>query len=244
LEGRVALVTGAAQRVGAEVVRVLHGAGASVALHFRRSREPAEALASELNAARPGSVALFQADLLAPGRAARLIDKVVGALGRLDVLVNNASTFYPTPVGSVSEEQWDDLLGTNLRVPFFLTQAAAPHLSAARGAVVNLTDIHGVRPLRGHLVYSVAKAGLAMLTRALARELGPEVRVNAVAPGAILWPDSGMDEVTRQRILSRTALKRQGDPRDVAGAVLYLVRDAGYVTGQVLVVDGGRTLEG
>jgi pteridine reductase len=240
LEGKVALVTGAAQRIGAAVVRALHAEGMQVALHYRRSREPAEALAAELNAQRPASVALFQADLLGRGRPERLVEKVVGTWGRLDVLVNNASSFYPTPVGTVTEEVWEGLIGTNLKAPFFLAQAAAPHLKLSRGCIVNLADIHGLRPLKEYPVYSVTKAGLLMLTRALARELGPEVRVNAVAPGAILWPEEGVDELTRQRILSRTALKRQGRPEDVARAVRFLVRDADYVTGQVVTVDGGR----
>ena len=244
LEGRVALVTGAAQRIGAEIVRTLHGQGMRVALHYRRSREPAEALAAELNGTRPDSVALFQADLLAVGRADRLVEKVLAAWGRIDVLVNNASSFYPTSIGCVTDEGWEDLIGTNLKVPFFLAQAAAPYLRLARGCIVNLADVHGLKPLTEHTVYSVAKAGLIMLTRALAAELGPEVRVNAVAPGAILWPEQGHDEVTRQRILSRTALKRQGTPADVARAVLFLVRDADYITGQILPVDGGRSVVG
>ena len=243
LEGKVALVTGAAQRIGAAVVRALHAEGMQVALHYRRSREPAEALAAELNAQRPASVALFQADLLGRGRPERLVEKVVGTWGRLDVLVNNASSFYPTPVGTVTEEVWEGLIGTNLKAPFFLAQAAAPHLKLSRGCIVNLADIHGLRPLKEHAVYSISKAALVMLTRSLARELGPEVRVNAVAPGAILWPEQGLDELTRQRILSRTALKRQGRPEDIARAVRFLVRDADYVTGQVIAVDGGRSVD-
>jgi pteridine reductase len=244
LAGKVALVTGAAQRIGAAIVRALHAQGMNVAVHYRRSREAAEALAAALEAQRPDSVTLLQAELTAPGRAERLVDKALARWGRLDVLVNNASTFYPTPLGTVNEETWNDLLGSNLKAPLLLSQAAAPHLRASRGCIVNLADIHGLKPLKGHLLYSVAKAGLVMLTRGLARELGPEVRVNAVAPGAILWPEQGTDEVTRQRILSRTALKRQGDPDDVARAVLFLVRDADYVTGQVIPVDGGRTVTG
>jgi len=242
LEGKVALVTGAAHRIGATIARTLHRAGMNVAVHYRRSRDEAEALQAELNGARPDSVALFPADLLATERLPRLVDKVLATWGRLDVLVNNASSFYPTPVGSATEADWDELLGSNLKAPFFLSQAAAPHLKACQGCIVNIADIHGERPLKDHPVYSVAKAGKIMLTKALARELGPDVRVNAVAPGAILWPERGLDEVTRQRIINGTALKRQGSPQDIANAVLFLIRDADYVSGQVLAVDGGRTL--
>lgn len=242
LEGQVALITGGAHRIGAEIARTLHGAGMNIALHFRHSKEAAEMLQAELNGSRRDSVVLFQADLLVTARMPRLIDKVIHALGRLDVLVNNASSFYPTPIGSATEAQWDELLGSNLKAPFFLSQAAAPHLKACRGCIVNIADIHGERPLMAHPIYSVAKAGKIMLTKALARELGPEVRVNAVAPGAILWPERGLDEVTRQRIVAATALKRQGSPSDIARTVLFLIRDADYMTGQVLAVDGGRTL--
>ena len=240
LEGRVALVTGGSRRIGAAIVRVLHGAGMHVALHYRRSRGAAEALAAELNAVRQGSVALRRGDVLAPGAVDRLIEEVVDGAGRLDVLVNNASNFYATPVGCVTDEVWDDLLGANLKVPFFLAQAAAPYLRLGHGCVVNLADVHGLSPLREHAVYSITKAGVVMLTRALARDLGPDVRVNAVAPGAILWPEQGLDEVTQRRIISRTSLKRQGSPEDVARTVLFLVRDADYITGQVIRVDGGR----
>lgn len=242
LEGQVALITGGAHRIGAEIARTLHGAGMNIALHFRHSREAAETLQAELNGNRRDSVALFQADLLVTTRLVRLIDKVIHTLGRLDVLVNNASSFYPTPVGSATETQWEELLGSNLKAPFFLSQAAAPHLKACRGCIVNIADIHGERPLKRHPIYSVAKAGKIMLTKALARELGPDVRVNAVAPGAILWPERGLDEVTRQRIVAATALKRQGTPNDIARTVLFLIRDADYMTGQVVAVDGGRTL--
>ena len=242
LEGKVALVTGAAHRIGASIVRTLHQAGMNIALHFRSSRQAAEQLAQALNKTRADSVALFQADLLATQRLARLVDKVVETWGRLDLLVNNASSFYPTPLGHARESEWNELLDSNLKAPFFLAQAAAPHLKACNGSIVNIADIHGERPLKGYPIYSVAKAGKIMLTKALARELGPEVRVNAVAPGAILWPERGMDDVTRQRIISGTALKRQGSTEDIAQTVLFLVRNASYITGQVLVVDGGRTL--
>ena len=242
LDGRVVLVTGAAHRIGASISRTLHAAGMRVAMHYRSSRDAAEQLAAELTAARADSVALFQSELLATERLPRLVEKVVGTWGRLDVLVNNASSFYPTSLTSASESEWDEILGSNLKAPFFLAQAAAPHLRTCNGCIVNITDIHGERPLKGYPIYSVAKSGKIMLTKALARELGPQVRVNAVSPGAILWPERGIDEVTKQRIISGTALKRQGSAADIARTVLFLIRDADYVTGQVLAVDGGRTL--
>lgn len=238
----VALVTGAARRIGAAIARTLHGAGYRVAIHYRGSAEAAAALRDALEGERADSAALFQADLDVTRDLAGLVEAVVDWGGGLDVLVNNASSFYPTPLGRCSEEDWERLLGPNLKAPFFLAQAAAPFLRASGGCIVNLGDIHGERPLKEHPIYSIAKAGNLMLTRALARELGPEVRVNGVSPGAILWPESEMDEVRQQRIISRTALKRQGSPGDVARSVLFLVREAPYVTGQVLAVDGGRTL--
>jgi len=241
LTDKVVLITGAAHRIGATIARLLHAEGMRVVLHYRSSRAAAQALQQELTAQRPDSVMLVQADLLATAGLSTLVTEAVNAWGRLDVLVNNASTFYRTPLGTVTEEQWNDLMGTNLKAPFFLSQAAAPHLRARHGCIVNIVDIHADRPLKHFPVYSMAKAGLVMLTRALACELGPEVRVNAVAPGAILWPEH-LDEVTKQRIVSRTFLKRQGDPADIAKAVRFLIRDADYMSGQVLTVDGGRSL--
>jgi pteridine reductase len=242
LNGKWALVTGAARRVGACIARTLHEAGAGVAIHYGKSAGPAEALAGELNGARPGSAFAVQADLLDVRRLGSLVDAVVARAGRLDVLINNASSFYPTPLGTVTKAQWEDLIGTNLRAPLFLSQAAAPHLKATRGVIVNLIDIHAVRPLRDHAVYGAAKAGLAMLTRAMARDLAPEVRVNGVAPGAVLWPDDGVAERTREAVVRQIPLKRAGEPEDIAGCVLYLVRDAAYVTGQIIAVDGGRSI--
>jgi len=240
LTHKVALVTGAARRIGAVIVRALHAEGMNLVVHYRSSHDAAAALRDELEGLRPDSVALVCADLLQGPET--LVEAALQRWGRLDALVNNASTFYPTPLGTVTEAQWEQLLGSNLRAPFFLTQAAGPHLAAQHGCVVNIVDIHGDRPLKSYPVYSIAKAGLAMLTRSLARELGPEVRVNAVAPGAILWPQQGMDDAARRRIVDRTALKRQGSPEDISAAVLFLIRDAAYVTGQIITVDGGRTL--
>jgi pteridine reductase len=239
---QIALITGGAHRIGAELARALHAHGYDLVLHYRRSRAAAEQLAEELESRRARSVALVQAELLDPTALAPLVQTAIVRWGRLDLLVNNASSFYPTPIGSVTDAQWEELLGTNLKAPFFLAQAAAPHLRASGGCIVNIIDIHGERPLKDHAVYSIAKAGLVMLTKSLARELGPEVRVNGVAPGAILWPERGVSEAAQREILGRTALGRHGHPRDVAGAVLYLAREAGYMTGQILTVDGGRSL--
>lgn len=242
IEDKVALVTGAARRIGAEIVRTLHGAGMRIVLHYRGSAAEARALQEELNAARPGSAALLQADLGRVDDFDALISESCAHWGRLDALVNNASGFYPTPIGSVTADQWQDLMDSNLRAPFFLSQAASRHLAAHGGCIVNITDIHAERPLKGYPVYSIAKAGLSMMTRALARELGPAVRVNAVAPGAILWPEHDTGPETQRQILDHIALKRQGDPADIARAVLFLLRDAPYVTGHTLAVDGGRSL--
>jgi len=241
LHGKAVLITGAARRVGAAITRTLHAAGARVAIHYRGSADEAQALADELNAARPQSAILLQADLLDTARLPGLIEATLGAFGRLDVLVNNASTFYSTPVGTITEAQWNDLLGSNLKAPLFLSQAAAPALKASQGLILNIVDIHGLRPLKGFPVYSPAKAGLVMLTHALARELSPEVRVNAVAPGPVLFPEEGLTEERKADIIERTLLKRRGSPEDIAKAVLFFASDAPYVTGQVLAVDGGRS---
>lgn len=242
LAGRIALVTGAARRVGAEIATQLHAAGADVGIHYRNSGEDATNLVARLNGLRPDSAAAFQADLLDTESLPALVAAVVDWRGGLDVLVNNASTFYPTPLGEITEAHWDDLVGSNFKAPLFLSQAAAPSLRERRGSIVNIVDIHAQRPLRDHLVYGPAKAGLAMLTRALAKELAPEVRVNGVSPGAILWPEGGMSETAKASILDQVPLARPGDPADIAGCVLYLVRDANYVTGQIVAVDGGRSI--
>lgn len=242
LAGKTALVTGAARRIGATIARRLHAAGANVAIHFHGSATEAARLCEALNATRPDSARSFRADLTDLDAPASLVAAAAGWKDRLDVLVNNASTFYPTPLGEITAAHWDDLLGTNLRAPLFLSQAAWPHLRQACGSIVNIVDIHAQRPLRHHAVYGSAKAGLAMLTRALAKEMAPDVRVNGVSPGAILWPETGMSDPVRQTILGQVPLGRAGNPDDVAGCVLYLVRDAVYVTGQVIAVDGGRSI--
>jgi len=242
LEGRTALVTGAARRVGAAIARRLHGAGMNVLLHFRSSAAEAGALEAELNRARPGSAACAQADLLESDAAGALVDAALARFRRLDLLVNNASTFYPTPTGTITARQWDELIGSNLRAPLFLSQAAAVHLAREKGAIVNVTDIHAERPLKDYVVYSIAKSGLAALTRSLALELGPEVRVNAVAPGAIAWPEDGQfPGAERQRIVESTPLGRIGSPEDIARVVEFLAR-APFVTGQTVAVDGGRSV--
>jgi len=242
LDGRWALVTGAAKRIGAVIARALHAAGANVAIHYYKSADAARALVADLEEARAGSAFAVSADVRDLRSLERMARVVVERAGRLDVLVNNASNFYPTRIGTITEEQWDDLVGSNLKAPLFLTQALLPALRAAHGVIVNIVDVHAQRPLRDHPVYGAAKAGLAMLTRSLAKDLGPDIRVNGVSPGAILWPDDGMSEQLRAGILKQTALKRAGEPEDVAAAVLFLVRDAPYVTGQIIAVDGGRSV--
>jgi len=242
LNGKVALITGAARRIGAAIAMTLHRNGANIAVHYRKSSADAEALAERLNNERPDSAAMFQANLNDTGALPSLVEKVVAWHGTLDVLVNNASSFYPTPPGEITQAHWDDLLGSNLKAPLFLSQAALPALREAGGAIINLIDVHAQRPLRNHAVYGSAKAGLAMLTRSLAKDLAPEVRVNGVSPGAILWPENGMDDATRETILKQVPLARPGRPEDIAGCVLYLVRDATYVTGQIIAVDGGRSI--
>jgi len=241
VQEKVVLITGGAKRVGAAICRRLHAAGASLMLHYRASAGEARLLQAELNGVRPDSVALIQADLLELAKLPAIVDQTLARFGRLDGLVNNASSFFATPLPDVTPEAFHDLMGTNLAAPLFLAQAAAPALKRAQGAIVNLADIHAERPLKNYVVYSVAKAGLVGLTRSLARELAPEVRVNAVAPGPVLWPDDGsFDELARARIISHTPLKREGTPEDIAGAVHYLLAEAQYVTGETLSVDGGR----
>lgn len=239
---QTALITGAARRVGANIARVLHQAGLNIVLHYRSSAAEAHKLRDELEAIRANSVYLVQADLLAFDKLPNFIEQVVNLWGSLDCLINNASTFYPTPVGTVTAAHWDDLLGTNLRAPFFLSQAAAPWLTINAGCIVNIVDIYGERPLKDYAVYSIAKAGLVMLTKSLAQELAPNIRVNAVAPGSILWPEHAVTDSYKTNLISRAALKRIGSPSEVAKAVLFLIQNAHYTTGHILTVDGGRLL--
>jgi pteridine reductase len=244
LTGKAALITGAARRVGAAITRKLHAAGANIVLHYRSSAEDAEAIARALNEVRPNSVVMVEADLLDVGQLQALPEIATSNFGSLDILVNNASTFYPTPMGDITEIDWHDLMGTNLKAPLFLSQAASAALRISNGLIVNIADIHGQQPLARHTVYSLAKAGVIMLTKSLAREMGPTVRVNAVAPGPVMWPEDGMDKALQARIIDRTALKRGGTPDDVARAVLFFAAEAPYVTGQILAVDGGRSAGG
>ena len=241
MHGKVVLITGGGKRVGAAICRRLHVAGANLMLHYRSSAGEARLLQAELNHQRASSVALIQADLLDVAKLPSLVEQTLQTFGRLDGLVNNASSFFQTPVGEITLAGWSDLIGTNVQAPLFLSQAAAPALRKAQGSIVNITDIHAERPLKNYVVYSIAKAALVGLTRSLARELAPEVRVNAVAPGPILWPDDeAFNEVSRQRIISHTPLRREGRPDDIAAAVKFLLADALYVTGDTLNVDGGR----
>lgn len=238
----VVLVTGAARRVGAEIARVLHADGARVILHHRHSATEAEALAAELNARRAESAATVAGDLGTGGIPERVAETALARYGRIDALVNNASSFFPTPLGTIDSAAWDDLVGSNLKGPLFLSQALAPALRAQRGAIVNIIDIHAERPLRHYPLYCAAKAGLAGLTRALALELAPEVRVNGVSPGPITWPEDGQfDAEARAAIVRHTLLQREGNPGDIARTVRFLLFDAPYVTGQILAVDGGRS---
>lgn len=242
LTGKAALITGGARRVGAAIARRLHAAGANVLLHYRDSQAEAAKLESELNALRAKSAATVKADLLAPIAPRALINAARSAFGRLDLLVNNASSFFAVEIGAIEASHWEELMGSNLRAPLFICQEAAPDLAAHEGAIVNIVDIHADRPLKGYPLYSIAKSGLAALTRSLALELAPRVRVNGVAPGAILWPDDGQfDERERARIVATTPLGRVGSPEDIAQAVHFLAC-APYVTGQVIAVDGGRSI--
>lgn len=241
---KVVLITGGAKRVGAAITRALHQQGANVMLHYHTSQQEAETLQAELNQTRADSVAIMQANLLQTADLPKLIQATLQQFGRLDALINNASSYYATPLGGISEAQWDELTGSNLKAPLFLSQAAADALFASRGCIVNITDMHIERPKKHYIVYSAAKAGLVNLTKSLAQELAPNVRVNAVAPGPVLWPEDNQefDETYRQQVVNQTLLKRTGEPEDIAKAVKFLVYDAPFITGHVLAVDGGRHL--
>jgi pteridine reductase len=243
LSGQTALITGAAHRIGAAIATELHNQGMNILLHYRNSKSAAEKLKQQLQQQRADSVKLAQADLNDTTSLGELVERAREMNNRLDLLVNNASSFYPTPLDKASEADWEDLIGSNLKAPFFLSQAAAPLLRKHQGSIINLVDIHALRPLKTHPIYSVAKAGNAMLIKSLARELGPDVRVNGIAPGAILWPEQGLSEAARETILERTALKRPGSETDIVNTLLFLHRDAHYITGQIIPVDGGRTLQ-
>lgn len=244
LQDQVVLITGGAKRVGAAICRLLHASGARLMIHYRTSAGEARALQSELNLQRPQSAAIIQGDLHNPSMLTGMVHETIHHFGRLDVLINNASSYYPTEIGTIGEKEWEDLIGSNLKAPLFLSQAAAPELRKQQGCIVNITDMHVERPKKGYVVYSVAKAGLVTLTKSLAHELAPDVRVNAVAPGPVLWPEDNpqFDEVYRQRVISQTLLKRIGNPEDIARAVRFLIQDAPFITGQVIAVDGGRSL--
>lgn len=242
LQDKVALITGGSRRIGASTARTLHECGMKLVIHYRRSADEAEALRAELCDKRPDSVMLIRGDLTEVAKVKNLVRQCAGELGRLDALINNASVFFPTPIRSGSEDQWQLIMETNLKAPFFLSQAAAPYLKKTRGAIVNITDIYAHRPLPEHAIYCASKAGLWSLTKSLASELAPEIRVNAVAPGAIMWPENDTDELSHQRLVSRTPLRRIGDADDIARAVKFLLTDAGFITGQIINVDGGRTI--
>ena len=244
LQNKIVLITGGAKRVGASICRLLHANGANLMIHYRSSVNEARALQAELNLQRPNSVAIIQGDLLNLSVLPSLINETIKHFGKLDVLINNASSYYPTEIGDTQEEQWQDLMGSNLKAPLFLSQAAAVELRKQQGCIINITDMHVERPKKGYIVYSVAKAGLVTLTKSLAHELSPEVRVNAVAPGPVMWPEDNpqFDELYRQRVISQTLLKRIGEPNDIAKAVKFLIQDAPFITGQVIAVDGGRSL--
>ena len=238
----VALITGAARRVGAVIAQQLHAAGYDLALHYRHSQGDARMLADALEQQRADSTLLLQGELADTAILPDLIERVLAHYGRLDALVNNASAFYPTPIGTTTPAQWDELFASNARAPFFLSQAAVPALRQSKGSIVNLLDIYAERPLADHPLYCMAKAAQAAMTRSLALDLGPDVRVNGVAPGAVLWPSDGKAYDDQQAMLDRTPLQRAGSPDDVASAVLWLLRDAPFVTGQIIRIDGGRTL--
>jgi pteridine reductase len=239
---KIALITGGSKRIGAVTTRLLHQAGYKVIIHYRSSQQEANDLAAELNSLRTDTATVIQGDLNDETIYQQLIDSAYQYWNQLDVLINNASSFYPTPIGSITLDDWNKLINSNMKAPLFLAQAATPYLKQTQGNIINMIDVHGQRPMKDHPVYCAAKAGLQMLTMSLAKDLGPEIRVNGVAPGAILWPENDMPDNTKQLILERTSLKRPGEPIDIAKTILFLANDANYITGQVIAVDGGRSL--
>lgn len=241
---KVVLITGAGKRVGATIARYLHQQGMRIAIHYRHSAKEAEDLSTQLNSQRADSAITLQADLLDTQKLPQLIEKIIQHWGQLDVLINNASSFYPTPIGQATEEHWDDLFGSNAKAPFFLAQSAAPYLIKQQGCIINMVDIQARQPLKNYPIYCMAKASLLMLTKVLAKELGPHVRTNAIAPGIILWPDdeTEFDKNTQDKIIARTTLKRAGTPQDIATTAHFLIEQGSYITGQIITVDGGRTL--
>ena len=238
----VALITGGAKRIGNEIARAMHAAGYNIMVHYRSSADAAEVLIKELNAERPDSAATVVGDLLDIAAIPKIVNTTIDTFSRLDVLINNASTFYPTPIELIDDDFWNDLVGSNMKAPAFMVKSAAPHLRKTQGCIVNIIDIYARRPLANHPIYCTAKAGLEMLTKSLARDLAPEIRVNGVSPGAILWPEQGNDEISQAALLERVPLKRMGRPEDIAKTVKFLVMEGTYITGEIIAVDGGRSV--
>lgn len=239
---KVALVTGAAKRIGATTVRTLHQRGYRTIIHCRSAVEEAQALAAELNQQRADSAHVCIQDLAEKDGATLLARSALACFGRIDLLVNNASSFFPTPVGTIDFDHWQQLVGSNMKAPLFLSQALAPTLKQHQGSIVNLIDVHGHSPLKDHTLYSMAKAALLMMTKSLALELAPEVTVNGVSPGAILWPNEQPSEERQKKVLAQVPLQRLGSAADIAQTIAFLGCDAPYITGQIIAVDGGRSL--
>ena len=237
-----ALITGSSRRIGAVIVKNLHASGMDVGIHYNSSKTEATSLCAELNELRPNSASIFSGDITLVNETENLVKDFISWSGRIDLLVNNASSFYPTPIGTITENHWNDLIGTNLKGPLFITQAASDALRKAHGSVINLIDVHTRSPLKNHPAYSSAKAGLKMLTRSLAKDLAPEIRVNGISPGAILWPEDGISEEAKKSILEQIPLNRTGSPQDIADCVLFLLNQANYITSQIIAVDGGRSV--
>ena len=237
-----ALVTGGGKRIGATIAETLHNKGFNVAIHYNSSCDAADQLCAQLNAKQQDSSIAIGADLTDQDSLENLIPSLIGKTKRLDVLVNNASTFYPTPIEKITLEDWENLLGTNLKAPLFLSKFAAKYLKQSQGIIINIVDIHSKKPLKEHPIYGSAKSGLAMLTRSLATDLAPDIRVNGISPGLILWPESSPSEQVKNNILQQIPLKKIGNSEDIANCVLFLIEDAPYITGEIIAVDGGRSM--